>query len=147
MKIPANAIDSAAEVAKRYIAARSLWKCVFSFLEECLRRMESVYKSPIQLFKQYLSKDVKIGVKLNKDILVMVANFLVGIIVGYASFSLNNNMYSVGLMFIVGIMMKFVSEKILGEKKDFGWWILNGGLVYIFTWFVSFVLFFNLWGL
>jgi len=109
--------------------------------------MESVYKSPIQLFKQYLSKDVKIGVKLNKDILVMVANFLVGIIVGYASFSLNNNMYSVGLMFIVGIMMKFVSEKILGEKKDFGWWILNGGLVYIFTWFVSFVLFFNLWGL
>ncbi len=84
--------------------------------------------------------------KMNKEILVMFANFFAGMVAGYASFLLNSNTYAVVLMAAVGVTMKFVSEKILAEKKDFKWWLANCGVIYIFMWFISWVIFLNLWG-
>ena len=81
---------------------------------------------------------------MNKETLAMVANFVAGAIVGFIAFLLKSNEYSIAAMVAVGIAMKFASEKIAGEKKDFKWWVSNGGFVYIFIWFVAWVLFLNL---
>ncbi len=81
---------------------------------------------------------------MDKEKLVMLLNFAVGIAVGYLSFLLNSNTYAIASMLIVGIIMNFVSGKIAGGGKDFKWWLTNGGMVYIFIWFVAWVLFLNL---
>ncbi len=79
-----------------------------------------------------------------KDNISMTIFIIVGIIIGYISFLLNNNYYSLILMIIV----LFVSQKILGKmlkvKEGIKWWMKNGGIVYIFLWFISWIVFFNL---
>lgn len=80
---------------------------------------------------------------MDKEKLVMLLNFAVGIVVGYVSFLLNSNTYAIASMLVAGIAMSFGSGKIAGGK-DFKWWLLNGGMVYVFVWFVAWVLFLNL---
>ena len=80
---------------------------------------------------------------MDKERLVMLLNFAAGVAVGYASFLLNSNTYAIASMLVGGVIMNFASGKVAGGK-DFKWWLTNGGMVYAFIWFVSWVLFLNL---
>lgn len=80
---------------------------------------------------------------MDKEKLVMLLNFAVGVAVGYVSFLLNSNTYAIASMLVIGIAMNFVSGKFAGGK-DFKWWLSSGGIVYVFIWFVAWILFINL---
>lgn len=67
-----------------------------------------------------------------------------GIIVGYLSLLVGVTINAFGLAVIVLIALIFSLKKALKIDKDKKWWLGNGIVVYIFIWFVSWILFFNL---
>lgn len=77
------------------------------------------------------------------DLKTTLAFTAVGIVVGYASFFLKNNTASLALMLVILAAGKLAVQKALKEKKDAKWWLGNGLVVYIFSWFVSWTIFYN----
>jgi len=65
-----------------------------------------------------------------------------GIVMGYIGFLVNSNWLSLGLMIIVLIVTGSLVNKIY--KKNFKWVLSNGGWVYIFLWFITWIILYNL---
>jgi hypothetical protein len=80
---------------------------------------------------------------MKKDLSAMGMHLLAGIIIGYISFLLGSPLYSLVLAVIIGYALKLASVKLFNEK-DGGWWFANGGIIYIFAWLISWIIFFNL---
>lgn len=73
---------------------------------------------------------------------------IVGIIAGYLSFfitqELQNNLFQPFLaLFLLFITAEFMKMGFKINKK-FKWFVSNGGWAYIFIWFVTWVVFYNL---
>ena len=69
---------------------------------------------------------------------------IAGIAVGYVSFLLNDELLALGLTIIFLVLVAGVLKKALKVKEGFKWFLSNGGWIYLFIWFITWVLFFNL---
>ena len=74
---------------------------------------------------------------------------IVGIIVGYLS-QLGRDMYqetgnyiAIGPALIFLVITAEVNKKAFKINKEFKWFWSNGGWLYLFVWFISWVIFFN----
>lgn len=67
----------------------------------------------------------------------------IGIVVGYVSFLLKNNMASLAVMLAIMGAGWLLMRKMVKEKKDAKWWLGNGLVIYAFSWFVSWTIFYN----
>ena len=80
---------------------------------------------------------------------IMIVYIIVGIIVGYLSI-LGRNMYgetgnyiAIALALIFLVITAEVNKKIFKMDKNFKWFLSNGGWIYLFVWFITFIIFFN----
>jgi hypothetical protein len=80
---------------------------------------------------------------MKKDLSAMSLHLFAGILVGYLSFLLNGALYALVLAAAVGYGLRKLSIKLFNEK-DTGWWFANGGVIYVFVWFIVWAIFFNL---
>ena len=69
---------------------------------------------------------------------------ILGVVVGYFSLYIGGAINALGLAVFVLVALIFTLKKALKITKDKKWWIGNGIVIYLFIWFVSWVLFFNL---
>ncbi len=80
---------------------------------------------------------------MKKDLSAMGLHLVAGIIVGYVCFLLNAPLYSAALAIVIGYALKKASPKLF-PGTDAGWWFANGGIIYIFAWLITWIIFFNL---
>ncbi|MDI6720748.1 MAG: hypothetical protein QMD85_00045 [Candidatus Aenigmarchaeota archaeon] len=78
------------------------------------------------------------------DLRTTLAFAALGIIAGFVSFEIKNNIGSFLLMLVFLAAGKFGMQRIVKEKKDMKWWLGNGIIVYIFVWFVMWTVFYNI---
>ena len=77
----------------------------------------------------------------------LIVYVVIGIIVGYISslarisYGDYGNYLSVLLAVIFFFMTALVSRKILKTNEKFKWFWSNGGWVYVFVWFISWIIF------
>ena len=73
---------------------------------------------------------------------------VLGAVSGYASFLLDKTMQSSVFPFFLGIALLFaftnILKIVLKINQKMKWFMTNGGWVYIFIWFVTWILFYNL---
>lgn len=66
------------------------------------------------------------------------------IVMGYISIIIViGTLIKIALAIIVLIVIGFITQKIIG-KKNKGWWIGNGAAIYLFLWFLTWVILFNI---
>ena len=80
---------------------------------------------------------------MKKELLAMMSHLVIGAVIGYVSFRLGSPLYSAIMAVAVAYGLKALSAKLFNEK-DGGWWFANGGIIYIFAWLITWVIFFNL---
>lgn len=69
---------------------------------------------------------------------------VLGIVVGYVSFLLNNNLLSLAAMIVIAFVAREAIKRKRGIKEGFKWWLGNGLVVYVFLWLVTWIIFYNL---
>lgn len=69
---------------------------------------------------------------------------ILGVVLGYASFLMKNNLFATGLAVAGFFVGAFVLENLLGEQRGYKWFFSNGGWIYFFVWFIAWVVFYNL---
>ena len=80
---------------------------------------------------------------------IMILYIIVGIIVGYLS-QLGRNFYgetgnyvAIGLALLFLVVTSEINKKIFKIDKEFKWFISNGGWIYLFVWFITWIILFN----
>ena len=68
---------------------------------------------------------------------VMLLYLVIGIIIGYISFLIVNPFISTILAVIILFVVPKTFGKILKINEKIRWWLTNGGLVYMFIWFIT----------
>lgn len=68
---------------------------------------------------------------------------IMSILAGYISYMLKNNYFALLIMIALFAVSSLAVRKLFG-KKEMNWVLANGGIIYIFLWFVSWILFYNL---
>jgi hypothetical protein len=80
---------------------------------------------------------------------IMIVYIVIGIITGYLSqigrdvYGESGNYVAIALALIFLVMTTEVNKKLFKINKDFKWFLSNGGWIYIFVWFISWIIFFN----
>ncbi len=73
---------------------------------------------------------------------------ILGIVFGYVSFLINRALVSSLIPFVLAIVVLYafatVLRKVLKINEKMKWFMSNGGWVYIFLWFVTWIIFYNL---
>jgi len=77
----------------------------------------------------------------NKSTLVYV---VFGIIIGYISFLVGNNYAALGLAIVFLFVISEILKRALKVNEGFKWFLSNGGWIYIFIWFITWIIFYNL---
>jgi hypothetical protein len=84
--------------------------------------------------------------KENKSMIVYI---IIGIIIGYLS-QMGRNLYgesgnyiAVSLALIFLVATAEINKKAFKIDKEFKWFWSNGGWVYLFVWFITWIIFFN----
>jgi hypothetical protein len=67
-----------------------------------------------------------------------------GIVLGYVSSLLNDEFLSLGLAIVFLLVIAGALKKALNIKDSFRWFWSHGGWLYLFIWFITWVIFFNL---
>lgn len=68
---------------------------------------------------------------------------IMSILAGYISYAQKNSYFAILIMVSLFAVTSFAVIKLFG-KKEMNWVLANGGIIYIFLWFVSWILFYNL---
>ncbi len=86
--------------------------------------------------------------KENKSMTVYI---IIGIIIGYLS-QLGRNLYgeqgnyiAISLALIFLVITAEINKKAFKINKEFRWFWSNGGWIYLFVWFITWIIFFNLY--
>lgn len=69
---------------------------------------------------------------------------VMGILVGYVSYLLNDEFMSLGLAVASFVIIAGLIKKMFKVDEKFKWFWSNGGWLYLFIWFITWVLFYNL---
>lgn len=77
----------------------------------------------------------------NKSTLVYV---IAGILIGYISFLINDHFLALGLAVVVLFLIAEILKRILKLDTKFSWFWSHGGWIYLFIWFITWVIFYNL---
>jgi multisubunit Na+/H+ antiporter MnhG subunit len=80
----------------------------------------------------------------DRELTTAIIFAIIGIIVGYASFVINNSTLSFVLMIIVGAVFYFLVKIAAKIKQDKRWWIGNAFIVYIFLWLITWIVYYNI---
>jgi len=67
-----------------------------------------------------------------------------GIILGYISFLVKDNYIALVLAVAFLFIMAEILKRALKINEKFKWFLSNGGWVYIFIWFITWIIFYNL---
>jgi hypothetical protein len=68
---------------------------------------------------------------------------VLGAIVGYVSFVVNNPLYNLATAVVVLFLLNFSLKNVLKIKKKFSWWLGNGVIVYLLLWIIVWTIFYN----
>ena len=77
----------------------------------------------------------------NKSTVVYV---IAGIIIGYISFLLNDQFLALGLVVLVLFLITEILKRVLKLDTKFSWFWSHGGWIYLFVWFITWVILYNL---
>jgi hypothetical protein len=77
----------------------------------------------------------------NKSTVVYV---IAGIIIGYISFLLNDQFLALGLVVVVLFLIAEALKRVLKLDTKFTWFWSHGGWIYLFVWFITWVILYNL---
>lgn len=67
-----------------------------------------------------------------------------GIMLGYISFLVKDNYIALVLAVAFLFIMAEILKRALKINEKFKWFLSNGGWVYIFIWFITWIIFYNL---
>lgn len=82
---------------------------------------------------------------MEKDKISLFVYVIFGIVFGAISFYLQSSLYGLVLM-IVGLFAIYaVLKKALKSNEKMKWFITNGGWIYIFVWFISWTILYNVY--
>ena len=71
---------------------------------------------------------------------------VVAIVMGWVSIevaAMSRSLFAIAVGLVVLYLVGFIAQRIT-KQKGIKWWAANGLVVYIFFWFISWTLFFNL---
>lgn len=74
----------------------------------------------------------------------IIIYLIAGVIIGYLSFLIGNNYLAALLAIIFLIVIEEILKRIFKIEEKFGWFMSNGGWIYIFVWFIVWIIFYNL---
>jgi hypothetical protein len=69
---------------------------------------------------------------------------IAGIALGYISFLLNDEFLALGLVIVFLLVVAGALKKVLKVNDGFKWFLSHGGWLYLFVWFITWVIFYNL---
>ena len=81
---------------------------------------------------------------MENKLLSTLVYVIAGIVLGYVSFLLNDEILAFGLMIIFLVSIAGLLKKALKIEGGFKWFLSHGGWLYLFIWFITWVIFFNL---
>lgn len=82
---------------------------------------------------------------MEKEKISLFSYTIFGIIIGAASYYLQKSLYGLALM-IGGLLLVYVIlNKGLKINEKIKWFITNGGWIYIFVWFITWTILYNLY--
>jgi hypothetical protein len=76
----------------------------------------------------------------NKSTIIYV---IAGGLIGYVSFLLNNEFLALGLALVSLFLIAEILKRALKIDSKFKWFWSNGGWIYLFIWFITWVLVWN----
>lgn len=79
----------------------------------------------------------------DEEIKVTIANVLLGIVIGYMSFLLNQPLINLVVAIAAFIAMTFLAKKAFNVKKEKKWW-MSPVTTFFLAWIVSWTLFYNI---
>ncbi len=80
----------------------------------------------------------------NTQRLSVLVHSMLGAAAGYASLYISRGLYALVFSVLFLLVIGFASSKTFAKGKDNKWWLGNGGAVYLLVWFITWILFFNL---
>lgn len=81
---------------------------------------------------------------MKPEMISIIVYLIAGIFVGYASFLIKGNWSALLLAIVFLIAIPSGLKKAFGIKEQFKWFLSNGGLIYLFVWFITWMIFYNL---
>ncbi len=81
---------------------------------------------------------------MKKEKLSTLIYSVAGILMGYVSYLVKNNYSALLLTIIFLFLISAVLRKVLKIEENFKWFWSNGGWIYLFLWFITWVVFYNL---
>ena len=85
-------------------------------------------------FKEYFDVEMRTA----------VINVVAGAIVGYMSFVINQPLTALFIAVIAVVLLSLILGKAFGVKKGTKWWISNGVIIFLLTWFVVWIVFYDM---
>ena len=84
--------------------------------------------------------------ELNQSRVSMSIHIIVAIIIGWLSAevaAMSRSLFAIMMGLAVLYVVGFVAQKATG-REGIKWWAANGMIIYLFVWFISWTLFYNL---
>lgn len=80
----------------------------------------------------------------DKDLRAVIVSGIFGVIAGYISFTANESLFSFVTAIVLLIISQGVIKAIWKIKEERKWWFSNGIIMFVFTWFVIWTIFYNI---
>lgn len=82
---------------------------------------------------------------MEKEKISLFAYVIFGIVIGIVSFYLQKGLYGLVVMIAGLFAMYAILSKLLKINEKIKWFITNGGWIYIFAWFITWTILYNLY--
>ncbi|MBI5347673.1 MAG: hypothetical protein HZB66_03610 [Candidatus Aenigmarchaeota archaeon] len=87
---------------------------------------------------------LKIATEMNlMELKMTIANFSLGAVMGYVSYVLNQPLLSAATSLAAMVLLNLLLKKAWKITEEKKWWLGNAVLVFIFSWFVVWTIFYN----
>ena len=80
----------------------------------------------------------------NLELKSTIIHALIGAMLGYVSFTINQPLLNTVLAIAVLVVTIFIVRLIFKVKEKAKWWISNGIVIFIFLWLVVYTIFYNM---
>lgn len=73
-----------------------------------------------------------------------VINMIAGAVLGYVSFLIDRPLTAAFLAIVAAALLSLLLNNIAKTKKGTKWWISNGVLIFLLTWFIVWTVFYDI---